>query len=168
MDVFLAYTLLMANNRDAGEWLRILVFVVVGVFWAIGSILKAKANKAGQQDKQEQDQGDQPLQRALRARIQQQRQRVIADMPKPAIEKYAVESQKPQTGRPGKSHEPEDMVKLSKPLKWLKSKPIDIRLKKTEPQIADEPFFDLDNPEQLRRAILHYEILGKPLSLRDR
>jgi hypothetical protein len=26
---------------------------------------------------------------------------------------------------------------------------------------------DYENPESLRRAILHYEILGKPLSLRD-
>jgi hypothetical protein len=26
---------------------------------------------------------------------------------------------------------------------------------------------DYDDPEKLRRAILHYEILGKPLSLRE-
>ena len=26
---------------------------------------------------------------------------------------------------------------------------------------------DYEDPEKLRRAILHYEILGKPLSLRD-
>ena len=26
---------------------------------------------------------------------------------------------------------------------------------------------DYENPENLRRAILHYEILGKPLSLRE-
>jgi len=30
----------------------------------------------------------------------------------------------------------------------------------------DEPLFDVSDPESLRRAILHYEILGKPISLR--
>jgi len=34
------------------------------------------------------------------------------------------------------------------------------------PERAVESLLDYDDPEQLRRAILHYEILGKPLSLR--
>lgn len=33
-------------------------------------------------------------------------------------------------------------------------------------EIAIEPLLDYEEPEKLRRAILHYEILGKPLSLR--
>jgi hypothetical protein len=30
-----------------------------------------------------------------------------------------------------------------------------------------EFFSDYDDPEKLRKAILHYEILGKPISLRE-
>jgi len=37
----------------------------------------------------------------------------------------------------------------------------------TEAEYLAEPLLDYANPEELRRAILHYEILGKPLSMRD-
>ena len=36
-----------------------------------------------------------------------------------------------------------------------------------EPEYLSELLTDYSDPDQLRRAILHYEILGKPLSLRD-
>jgi hypothetical protein len=38
---------------------------------------------------------------------------------------------------------------------------------KPEPEFSLDSLVDYDKPEQLRRAILHYEILGKPLSLRS-
>lgn len=36
-----------------------------------------------------------------------------------------------------------------------------------ESEYLSELLKDYADPEELRRAILHYEILGKPLSLRD-
>jgi len=36
-----------------------------------------------------------------------------------------------------------------------------------ETEYLSELLLDYADPEELRRAILHYEILGRPLSLRD-
>jgi len=47
-------------------------------------------------------------------------------------------------------------------LTQLISKPVE----RPEPGLAMESLLDYADPEELRRAILHYEILGKPLSLR--
>ncbi|UCC22736.1 MAG: hypothetical protein JSW23_01310, partial [Planctomycetota bacterium] len=38
--------------------------------------------------------------------------------------------------------------------------------KEKEPVILEEPLLALDDPDVLRRAILYYEILGKPVSMR--
>jgi hypothetical protein len=35
-----------------------------------------------------------------------------------------------------------------------------------QPKVAIEPLLDYDDTDELKRAILHYEILGRPLSLR--
>jgi len=44
----------------------------------------------------------------------------------------------------------------------LISKPVE----RPEPGLAIESLLDYADPDELRRAILHYEILGRPLSLR--
>jgi hypothetical protein len=38
--------------------------------------------------------------------------------------------------------------------------------KEKEPVIIEEPLLALDDPDALRRAILYYEIIGKPVSMR--
>jgi hypothetical protein len=40
------------NNEDNG-WMQILVFVILAVFYALGSILKVKANKAASKGKEQ-------------------------------------------------------------------------------------------------------------------
>jgi hypothetical protein len=37
----------------------------------------------------------------------------------------------------------------------------------SQPEFVSDLIWDYKNPDELRKAILHYEILGKPLSLRD-
>jgi hypothetical protein len=49
----------------------------------------------------------------------------------------------------------------------LEEKPTGITTETPRPKHLAEPLLDYEDPEKLRRAILHYEILGKPLSLRD-
>jgi hypothetical protein len=56
---------------------------------------------------------------------------------------------------------------ITEPLKKLKDEHLLIRPKTTQAETTlREPLLDFNDPNALRRAILHYEILGKPLSLR--
>jgi len=52
-------------------------------------------------------------------------------------------------------------------VKKLEEKPTGITAETPQPKHLPELLLDYEDPEKLRRAILHYEILGKPLSLRD-
>ena len=58
---------------------------------------------------------------------------------------------------------------ITEPVEGLKDKYAQIFAEKPAVEPALQPLLDLDyaGPEELTRAILHYEILGKPLSLRD-
>jgi hypothetical protein len=55
----------------------------------------------------------------------------------------------------------------SKTVKELDDKRVAIPAKLPQAKHLAELRLDYADPEELRRAILHYEILGKPLSLRD-
>ena len=64
---------------------------------------------------------------------------------------------------------------VGKPLKKLEDKVLGlsaetVQLSRSAELLEPEPVLvlDLADAEELRRAILHYEILGKPVSLRDR
>ena len=48
----------------------------------------------------------------------------------------------------------------------LKAKPSGFPVEKLQARYLPEILSDYDDPEKLRRAILHYEILGKPMALR--
>ena len=55
----------------------------------------------------------------------------------------------------------------SKTLQRLEAKPLGVPAKPVKVDEVSEPVLDYDDTDELRRAILHYEILGKPLSVRD-
>jgi len=55
----------------------------------------------------------------------------------------------------------------SETLKKLEAKPVGIAATAPKVQEASEPILDYADTEALRKAILHYEILGRPLSVRD-
>lgn len=55
----------------------------------------------------------------------------------------------------------------SKAVNQLTAKHIGISEETPQAKYLSEILLDYDDPDKLRRAILHYEILGKPLSLRD-
>ena len=109
-----------------------------------------------------------------------------------AVRKFAAEAEKafeadtnrpvPKNGQPlpvPKSGQllPVPQTKTEKPI--LAAEPLPAVVKPLEDKQAAEPvktseskylselLTDYANPDELRRAIMHYEILGKPLSLRD-
>jgi len=99
-----------------------------------------------------------------------------------AVRKFAVEAEQafqPQSGKKTPELEPAltepqippETVELPEPtgtsIKGLQDRQVPEPEQMPESEYLSELLTDYADPEELRRAILHYEILGKPLSLRD-
>jgi len=131
-----------------------------------------------------------PAPRPYRPGVQQPRPKVAA-APR-AVEKFATEAEwprrlqtikplaEPELGiptpqlRPELQELPELETKIeespestSKAVKKLATRRAGVPAEVPEAEHLPEILSDYDDPEELRRAILHYEILGRPLSLRD-
>ena len=99
-----------------------------------------------------------------------------------AVRKFAVEAEKAfqtDTVETAPEHKPvlekpktkADTVESSEPIgkivKGLRDKQASRAEQISEPEYLSGLLTDYSDPEHLRRAILHYEILGRPLSLRE-
>jgi len=182
MNELLAQLIPAARNEDFEGWMNILIVVIIAVFWAIGGILKARAKKP-EEEEQEQLAGKPTRRRpsaieALQKKLLQQIRPTQPVRPAPArkisypqpvgqrprIKKKpmripAVEALKePKLPRPV----PQQVQPAIEELPQLIGKPV----ARHEAGFAMESLLDYADPDELRRAILHYEILGKPLSLR--
>jgi hypothetical protein len=188
-----------SDERDTG-WVQILVFVILSVFYAVGSIVKARANKAAPKDKQtpskpvrktpelgidlqmlkrlfglpeEPESGNQPQvtkPQAAEPQVQLPHRKVT----RPATARSAVTSPQPagmamlepQVAKPQVQPKLEKITAgVAAPL--VSAERPAARAEIPQTKYLSEILSDYENPESLRRAILHYEILGKPLSLRD-
>jgi hypothetical protein len=206
MSELLAQIILAGRSDDKEGWMNILFVVVLAVFWAIGGIVKAKANKPGASEgrspgkpvrkpplhsREAREQMLKQLQRPSdSAQDQRQQPRPVAKQPRmkfadlqAAVRKFAVEAEQafqPQSGqktpvlKPGltEPQNPPRAVELTeqpigKTVKGLQDKRAYESEQMPESEYLYELLTDYADPEELRRAILHYEILGKPLSLRD-
>lgn len=179
MNNLLAQIVLAAGNNGAG-WLQILVFVVVAAVYALGSILKARANKLEEGDEEQLPgkptqkpldgvRGIQPRRpagpapgRQYRPQTQPPHRKVAR--PQPVARKFPAKKDR-------WAIEPLALEPLEKESKELISKPLEdkdtaIRAKTPQAKYFAEALLDYADPDEIRRAILHYEILGKPLSLR--
>ncbi len=99
--------------------------------------------------------------------------------PQPAVRKYAAQAKQagrvqPRTVQPDFEELQEIETSLealpeytSKTVKGLVSKGKGMADKVPESKYLSEVLLDYADPDELRTAILHYEILGRPLSLRD-
>lgn len=129
----------------------------------------------------------QQIRRAIEAEVQKQRQlqeqqaqRKLA-RPQPAAQKVAA---KTEPAARISALEPVEEARLTRPtaqiqtkfqelpeftgktVKKLKDKRIDSPSEIPQAKHLAEILLDYSDPDELKRAILHYEILGKPLSLR--
>jgi hypothetical protein len=162
---FAAQIILAARGDDVEGWINTLVVVLLVVFWAVGGILKARAKKTEAEDEEEgygkkpfkpgaRPATAKPMYKAQRAQVRRpQPQRIRADMKieprraKPSITGRKVQEPKAAAAKMAVA-EPE------KPVSALE-------------ELIIEPLLSAEEPDELRKAILHYEILGKPLSLRE-
>ena len=197
MNGFFAQIIPLAQKDDVDSWMNILFVVVLAVFWVVGGIIKANKNKReGRQEEQtplkpahkpparskglleqifEQARGHvEPAQgRPSRPSPQQPTSKLAAL--RSAAQKYAAEIEQAarlQTTKPTpEPHIQPDIRELpeftDKAVKKLHAKHVPVPAEITESRHLSEILSDYSDPDELRRAILHYEILGRPLSLRD-
>ncbi len=214
MNYSLAQIILVAQSRDPGGWMNILVLVIIAAVYGLGTIIKTKRKKSQEQVEEELSRKParkpatggrgvleqffnelrnlaEPAQdRESRPIDQPERQKIAR--PQPAVRKYAAEAK--QAGRvqpttppakyklsiPAPQVQPdfEELQEIgtsiealpeytSKTVKGLVSKGKGMADKVPESKYLSEVLLDYADPDELRMAILHYEILGRPLSLRD-
>jgi hypothetical protein len=211
MNALLLQIILARRNDDVESYMNILFIVVLAIFWLVGGIIKAKANKSrtGSKENQprkparkppvhSQEAREQMLKRLERpsdaAKAQRKQPKPATQKPRmkfadlqAAVRKFAVEAEKafeadkkdteakappvkpkPVLFEPQKKAE---TIKLIEPIdgtaKGIYEKESPEAAQTYEPEYLYELLTDYSDPDQLRRAILHYEILGKPLSLRE-
>jgi hypothetical protein len=185
MNYWLAQLILAArdsNEKDTG-WMQILVFVILSVFYALGSIVKARANKTAPKGKEQipRKPARKPTERTRDLQMLKQLWRPEKPVAKPQVQPTHRKVARPATARSAvTSPQPAGraMLEPQMAMPQVAEPQVQPKLGKITAGVAapaeipraeylSEILSDYDDPEKLRRAILHYEILGKPLSLRE-
>jgi len=178
---------LLLEGEDGG-WMQLLVFVVVGVLYALGGIIKARKRKAGvaeEDDSPGEPAPPAPQTQPLRA-IGWPKQPQGSTVPrKSVLEAFLEEITRAARGQvqapqPQKPPPPARTSRIETEIAELPKKPTRDAITASQPkrlaveakqqaQADDLPLIspELGGPDDLTRAILDYEILGKPVSLRD-
>ena len=187
--------LVLAQPKDLDRTMQILVIVVVGLIYALNAILKAKSGKT--QQKEPKQSPARPQRRPSQTMRQPQRQpaaqphrparptepispaqppkRRLARpvlAPQPTAPQALQTPQIPELAVPT-THLKPDIEQLpqytAQTLKKLQPKRLTRTAErpKAQPPDVSTPILDITDTDELRKAILHYEILGRPLSLRD-
>ncbi len=159
MYYFLTHSILAARNSDEdGGWVQLLVFLIVIVFSAVSGLVKSRASK--QQRKRPTLPGARPRPQP-QAQAQQPYVRVPA-IPAPAPRPTPTpQPLRPQMRRPVVQ---ESAPEIKPQVEVMMPSPAP---KPAEPEKVVPILPELDEAETLRRAIIYYEILGKPVSLRQ-
>jgi len=173
-------------------WMQILVFLLIVAIYGLGALLKSKANKL-EEGKEKETPPETPQKGKQRARglkeyisnMQQQAEKAI----KPLTAETKQPARKKPAAYPSKRGYQEKAQKPLVPYKKLQVPSLgesidleEVTVEKARPKAAEpvyksvmsedsilaELFDDFRQTDELRKAILHYEILGKPLSLRKR
>jgi hypothetical protein len=171
MGYFFEQLILAARNRNSDDrgWIQLLVFLVIAVFYGLGSILKSKGEKRQIEDESKQRRPGQP------------RKPYLAYQPAQAAQETQPRPRRPETGRysptrgPAKSSEQlpipttlgnlaEPVVRPFKPIKQAKLGSYE-ETPRHGPAMVD--LLNLEDSEALKKAILHYEILGPPVGMRQ-
>lgn len=164
MNGLLVQIIFSARNNGIEGWMQILVLVLVVVFYALGSILKSKTKQPeGEAEEQlERKPPGKPLERGrgLQRRFAQQAEQTRVGGP--VRRPRRPQPQQPPSELPGTELVTEKVFPQREP-------PLGSLTSPHEPgeELRLELLLDYADPDELRRAILHYEILGQPLAVRD-
>lgn len=183
---FMVAQVVWAGPGDETEgWMNILFVIILAVFWVVSGIIKATSKKPQERQKQP------PLTRkptrktpsATRDVSSARPSRPPQPHPQPrpypamhtpevdkALRPKKVEATRKLESRPPKPQtEPiiQDIPEFAgKPLVELDQMRLGVPPKTPREEDLPEIVLDYSDPEELTKAILHYEILGPPVSLR--
>ena len=167
-----------SNGEDTG-WTQLLVLVMVAVVYGLGGLLKARAKKAGKKEQEQPtSKADKDAEPAVQSwgkaqyrKVQQKAASVSPKMRGPVqirLPRRKVTRPQPAVHKPKVKTDlkgvPEFTSKL--PERQGDKYPIGTGEEPFTTAGLTEIFSDYGEGEELKRAILHYEIIGKPLSLR--
>ena len=163
---FLAQIILAARSIDGG-WGQLLVFVVIGIFWIVGVITKAKENKVELVDEEGEEE---ELAKPVDPRRPQPQRRIQQQRPVSRPKRQGADIARSGTHTPLQRRGVLSKASVEQAVKLVDKAAAragaDIVSPEIGYEIAASPVVDFADPEELRKAILHYEILGKPLSIR--
>jgi hypothetical protein len=195
----IAVAVMRAATDDTG-WMQLLVFVVMGVIYAVASIVRAKGKKTQLEEEGKEQLARKPAEPAGRA-AQRQRTQQATRLARPApARKYQVAAQAQQHPRPVARPQrvaPKLAVQKRPAAEMPRLELLEEAIgPEAEAKLQEMPEFtgttagkavgkpeaaspaalsgvhladilsDYAHPDDLMKAILHYEIIGKPLALR--
>lgn len=155
-------------DEDAG-WMQLLVFVIMAVFWALGSIIKSRSKKTGFEEEEGQLKEGQ-LEETFPEHGQQMSQQTTRPQQKkdaqPRHTARHVTAKKETLAQP-QTLKSLEIGKLSLKKTEIKTEQQEIPSEQSQPQTGIEFPLDLEDADNLKRAVVYYEVLGKPLAMRD-
>lgn len=186
---FIGPLILGARNRHAEKWTNVLFVVAMVVFWAIGGIIKAKSRKRPAKGPEQPRQlrptsppmttnaPKRPMARPAREIARSLPPSATAQKRQPKPFPRAVPSAKPRPVAVKLSPMPTDFasepdkspIQLDLTAKAVAAlaKPATTLARKGQTDETLRRSLKLNDCDDLRIALLHYEILGRPLSLRS-
>ena len=183
MDNFVAQVICGARWPDFQDngWVQLLVFVIVAVIYALGNIVTAKKGKAGEgaqepakggfgqagfQPVAKGRPGKRPITEGIRIPHTPRTGHIVTVQPlsdsRPAVASAEVAEVQPAPISMGKQ-----IIELAAKTVSVENTGIPILTEVARSERLVEILSDYADPEKVRKVILHYEILGKPLSLRE-
>jgi hypothetical protein len=163
---FLLQIILAARRYDEDSgWMQLLVFVIMAVFWALGSIIKARKSKKTEFEEEEEQPEEAFSERMQQMSRQMGPQQKKSVYPGPAIKRDFAKAEKIPLSVSLKDYKESVTKSLTETEK--KAERPDISSERPQPPAGIDFAPNLEDPENLKRAVVYYEVLGKPLSLRD-
>ncbi len=165
MNIWTIQIVLAARGPDSenAPWIQLLVFVIIAVIAAIQGLAKTRAKKAEgiEDDENLEETLAQPKpNHKMSLRLAAQKTHTIA---KPKIKPYLTIAQRineSESVQPVRS-KIEHLEESASQVLAAKSK---VTYQAASPQ---ETFLVFDDTDKLRNAIIYYEIIGKPLAIRE-
>ena len=160
----------LAENDGGGGWAQLLVFVVMAVIYGLAALAKSKSNKNIDFDEEE----DEEIEKSFARSEQKLKQRQQGG--ERAVAGVRSETKAKRSGSLWEPFELEEM-KRQQGLVEEQGQELEFEIKRPtvkeavveseeEAEVEIRDILDFENSEDLQKAILHYEILGKPVSMR--
>ena len=165
MNIWTIQIVLAARGPDSenAPWIQLLVFVIIAVIAAIQGLAKTKAKKAEgiEDDENLEETLAQPKpNHKMSLRLTAQKTHTIA---KPKIKPYLTIAQR--------INESESVQPVRSKMEHLEESAAQVLAAKSkvthQAASPQETFLVFDDTDKLRNAIIYYEIIGKPLAIRE-